>query len=67
MPIITPPNDSNIQYDEELPQLTEEQWDYLKERIKAFKNAGNWICECGLKNHNWNKACANFRCRKEKP
>jgi hypothetical protein len=63
MPIITPPNDNIneiIHIETTIPKDSE--W------IKKFLTAGNWICSaCGLKNHNWNKACANFRCKKEKP
>ncbi len=65
---ITPPNDDGITIyipyiDEESIGFTQEQYEYIKERLSKSP----WICsECGLKNHYYNKRCANFRCNGEK-
>lgn len=71
MPTIPPPKDDDgitineLYYvDDANVEFTKEQYDYIKQRLSMPP----WICSaCGLVNHHYNKACANFRCKVPKP
>ena len=66
MPLIAPPIDNTPEWEPEPTResLTEKD----REFYRAFLTVKPWICpQCKLTNHGWNKQCADWRCKLDRP